>query len=85
MPPKPTVGIEAGAFGTIVRYAVPTIAPPAVDLPALVVAIRPGGERDLQVFKTSGGGSYLVARVSRGVGPGTWRDLDGTQSIAGMA
>ncbi len=74
MPPKPTVGIESGAFGTIVRYAAPNVATPAVDLPALVVAIRPGGERDLQVFKTSGDGSYLAARVSRGVGPGTWRE-----------
>lgn len=76
--PKRSTRPAAPFVGRTVLYAVPGPAGGvSAVLPAVVVAVAPDGSCDVQAFKTSGDGCFLVRGVPPGPGPGTWSTRGG--------
>lgn len=72
----------APSIGQTVRYTVPGS---LAILPAMIVA-HDADRAVLQVFRSSGDGSYLVGEVQRGGAgePGTWHPVGG-RGLAALA
>lgn len=70
MPPR-----AKPVMGQIVAYTPWTTDVAPITVPAIVVEVDADGCVGLQVFRTTGDGTYYRRGVERGAGPGSWRPI----------